>query len=384
MKKYFYIIVLSFFTISCETVNDYSFDQSGPIEKDALEKVGNAIVKSLQLKNEQEFYRHFDKDLFKLKVAENLTYGLESVENDYGINYFIESAFEVLKDGEMSVRKFNLQQVFEENGKGIIVISSITENGIRFYEFIVTNYNNSHRIYDIYYTDLGFTLSDAIIKEFPYDWKGISYMDESSIWEIDNSYHQEEYEEVIQEFNKLQKESQEQPWMLGKFLGAIYQEGLYDGLDEKINRTPYNSDFLKYRLYRQMGSVDSLERYVNKIEARYGKSYLTSHFQQEVLYYKNELEAAEAGLLKSLLFENDHAAPYVYLTYISVEKDRYKDAVKYLKILQKKFRRDPEELKSIYADDEDFTSSKEYKAWLSSIIIRDVVSEAISQVELID
>jgi hypothetical protein len=281
----------------------------------------------------------------------------------------------------MSIRKFNLQKVFVENHEGVIVISSLTDNGIRFYEFIVTNFNNAHLIYDIYYADLGFRLSDAIVTQYPYDWEGISYMDESSIWEIDNGVDQEEYEEVISEYQRLQKESKEQPWIYGKYLASKYQLGMYDSLEAEISSIKYNSDYLKIRLFRQVPLGDSLDFYAKRLKERYGASYAINHFQLEADYYNHELAATEKSLLESLLLENDHASTYVYLAYIAVETNRYKDAVKYLKILQNKFFRDAESLKNLFENDEGFTTSKEYKSWIASNIIQDV---AVDEKELIN
>jgi hypothetical protein len=363
--------VLIVFT-SCESVNDYSFDESGTIEHEELEVIGKALVKSLQFKNEQEFYRYFDKDLFKVKVSEYLNDGTETVWNDYELNYFFEGVWSVLIDEEVSIRKFNLQNVFTEGNDGIIVVSALTNNGVRFYEFLVTNYNNAHRIYDIYYTDLGFKLSDAAVTKFPYDWTDVIYMDESTIWDIDNDFENGEYEEVISSYLKLQKESRDQPWLLGKYLGSKYQLGMYEDLEKGIDNMIYNTDFLKLRLFRQIPLADSIEFYVNRLEDRYGSSYVMDHFKNESNYYKRNLDSAENGLLTNLLIENDHATAYVYLAYIAVETEKYKDAIKYLKILQSKFDRDSNELIAMFENNDAFHASKEYKSWLATNLIKEI------------
>jgi hypothetical protein len=361
-------------------VNDYNFEESDTIDLDELEIIGKALAKTLQIKNYQYFYLFFYKDLFKLNFEEHLIYGKETLWNDYELNFFFQGVWGVLIDEHVAIRKFNLQHVFTEGNDGIIVISALTNNGVRFYEFIVTNYNNAHRIYDIYYSDLGFKLSDAAVTQFPYDWSEIIYLDESTIWDIDNYFENGEYQEVIDTYLKLQKESREQPWLLGKYLSAKYQLGMYEDLEKGIDKIPYNTDFLKLRLFRQIPEVDSIAFYVNRLENRYGSSYVIDHFKNESNYYLRDLDSAENGLLANLLIENDHAAAYVYLAYIAVETEKYRDAIKYLKILQNKFDRESSELIEMFENQQHFYDSQEYKSWIASNATSNIIEEMIEEI----
>jgi hypothetical protein len=82
-----------------------------------------------------------------------------------------------------------------------------------------------------------------------------------------------------------------------------------------------------------------------------------------------------------LLIEIVHDGAYVYLSYIAVETEKYKDAIKYLKILQAKFDRDSNELIAMFENNDAFHASKEYNSWLASNFTNNIIEEVIEDKE---
>mgnify|MGYP000577882489 CR=1 FL=1 len=366
MKRFLIICLGLFLIVSCDEMADHTFDESSDFDTEELEKIGKHLAKALKDKNSESFYRYFDRELFKIYSNDLLDNDLTNSYESSGVDNFVQNSIEWIFDVDGNNRKYELINVFEEEGRAVLVIAATTITATTFYELHVTNFNNSYRVYDIYYPAMGFTLSDRLIVNYSYDWNNLSYLDEGAIWSIESDYQSGKYAEVIEEAEALQTESKNNPWVMGIYINARFGDNKLEDLGDVIHKMKGNADLLKFSLYRSIPEPDSMRFYIDKLSSRYGQNPIISNYQNEVLYHEGNPELAEKRFKNTLLTHNDLAHPYEFLGFISANKGDYKKAVKFIKILQRKFEYSASTIRTMFSYNESFTDSREYKNWMAN------------------
>lgn len=362
MKKLYFISLIILLLTSCNSVQDHVFVDSEEIEQNELDLLGKQIVRALQDRNQEQLYRYFDQELIRSRFSDYLDIDLDNTYDQSRASSFLDESLNYITFEYSDIRKY--KYLGPVNGTGNrIAISVIHDDELSIYEFIVTNYNNSLKVYDIYYPQIGYKMSEASVVEFSYTNR-LSYLGQSSMYELSSDYIYENYEDYINEFNELDSDDQEHPWIMGNYIQCLFATNESIKTIAHIRKLPDFDGLLKNRYY-QWHQGDSLKSTTKRIVDRYGENSFTRSVSLINDYYnpdKNR-DTLVLQMEKELLKENDDSNAYLYLAFIKIEQNKYKDAIKYLDILNKKFDISMSYINDQLVNFDDFLVSQEYRSW---------------------
>lgn len=362
MKRTLVIAAIFAVFVSCNSVDDHVFTDSEEIEKSALDLLGNQLARAFQDQNREQIYRHVDKELVRSCMGDALEMDLNARYEQTQANAFLEESIDYLIFDYSDIRKYKYLGTVNGTGNRI-AISVIHDDEESIYEFLVTDYNNSLKVYDIYYPQIGYKLSESSIVQFNYS-NQISYMAQSSMYDLSSEYLYEDYEDYIESYEELYEEDQDHPWILGNYIQSLFATNNANKTIRSIESLPDFNDLIRNRYY-QWYAVDSLKKTTESVINRYGKNSFTRIFSMINRYYAKDrnIDQLAKEFETELLKENDHADLYLYLVFLKIEQNKYRDAVKFLDIIHNKFQVEMSVLNDQLVNFDDFLVSEEYRNW---------------------